>query len=133
MPASLVPGTDYRLRLIWLANPAVSAYSAQFTVTAAPTFTITAPAAGAIWQAGGAPQNLVFTCANLPAPGQTILYLYKGGVFVRSLGTSPCQNGTNTRLVYVPASLVPGPDYQLRLLWLTNPAIGAQSAQFTVN
>ena len=133
LPPNLVPASDYQLALYWETNMAVKAFGGRFTVTPAPTLTITSPTTGTLWQAGTS-RNVTYTCTNWPTPGgRALVYLYKNGALSMFLGFLPCQNGANSVPLTMPTGLTTGADYPVSLSWTTNPAVGTQSVNFTAS
>jgi len=131
LPTDLAPGPNYQIRLYWTKNAAVHAFSGRFTVAPPPTFAVTWPTTGTIWQAGtfGA---VTWTCRNLPTPGQVYVDIWKGGNYVRYWTHVPVREGANSVSLRFAADLPSGPDYQIRLCWTENVAICSWSAPFSV-
>jgi hypothetical protein len=130
LPATVPGGWGYRIRIFWTVNRAFNSFSNEFTVSPAPTFTITWPTTGTIWQAG-VPGTLSFTCANLPETGLARLEVWRNGSTVRGLGQVWSQNGLNRTPIRLPADLAPGGNYQLRLYWWETATVNAFSGKFT--
>jgi hypothetical protein len=131
LPGIVPSASDYQIRMFWSAYTAVNAWSNKFTVTAAPTFTITWPTTGTIWRAGSS-RDVAFTCANLPALGQARVELWKNGKVLRYLTQVASKNGKNTATIGLPGDLALGLDYQIALFWTETTAVRGFSGKFTV-
>jgi len=132
LPLDLQFGNDYRIRVSCTAcSGTAQADSAPFTIYPRPGFAITFPTSGTIWQAGTS-RNFLFTCTNLPTPGQAYLHLWRSGAYVRYLGRVPCAQGANTVPLRLPINLAAGSGYQLHMFWTENTDVRAFSQSFVV-
>jgi hypothetical protein len=113
-------------------NRAVNSFSNKFTVSpVVPTFMITWPTTGTVWQAG-VERGFTFACARPPASGQLCVDLWRNHAFERFLTAVSCHVGTNTVPLRLPADVPAGADYQLRLYWTVDPSVCSLSGNFTV-
>jgi hypothetical protein len=124
-------GSDYQIRLYWTQNVAVQGHSAVFSVIGKPTIQITWPTSGASWQRSKW-HDVTWTCHDIPASGQMIMELWKGGRYLTGMGRKPFQNGSNSSHEIIPFWLSPGSDYQVRLFWTQDLRVQAASGTFTV-
>ncbi len=136
VPATLVPGSDYRVQAIWLSKPTVAALSAAFAVsettgTTGP-FTVTPQLSPA---GQGAVQKIAW--AGIPPTGSVRLLLYKGAapnpMVYKGVIVASTPNSTGFFDWTVPATLVPGSDYRVQAIWLSKPTVAALSAAFAVS
>ncbi len=127
VPATLPPGTDYRVKVSWTSNLNINDYSEQFTVGLA-VLDVTAPAAGTLKQ--GDAQTVAW---NGPTGGNVKIELFLNGLFKSIVIASTPNTGAYTWTV--PATLATGASntYKLRVTWLPNAAANAFSDEFTVD
>jgi hypothetical protein len=130
MPATIVSGTDYTVKISSGTNPLVSDVSdADFTINgvAPTTITVTAPNGGETWTAGTY-NNITWTSDVI---GNVKIVLLKGGVQYSLIASSIPNNGTfNWR---IPAGILPGTDYAVKIMKYSNPLINDVSdANFSI-
>jgi len=130
LPRSLAPGTNYQIRLRWVEDPTFLFLSQSFAVIG-PLVNITRPTSSTIWTIGTS-GTVTWTCANLSAPSQVDVDLWRAGGVVRYLGRSSCQNGTNSKAIFLPLDVPPATGYQIRLSWTENPLHSLFSLPFEV-
>jgi bacillolysin len=125
--------TTARVRVVW-ANPpsgfsAVGNNPGNFIIQA-PFITITAPAAGALWQIGTA--KSVTWKSNLGSLENVAIHLSKdgGATFPIAIATSTPSDGSQA--VTVNAAWGSQTTTRVRLTWIRTPTLKASSANFTI-
>jgi hypothetical protein len=125
--------TAARLKIVW-ANPpsgfaAVANNPASF-ILQAPFISITAPAAGALWQIGTA--KALTWKSNLGTLENVSIHLSKdgGATFPIAIATSTPSDGTQT--VTVNAAWGSQTTTRIRVAWVKTPTIRGTSANFTI-
>lgn len=126
---TLVPGNDYKVRILTMANSAgttsvVSDYSdSTFTIAAAPPsglLTVVTPNGGENW-IEGCPNVIQWVYASTNT-GTIKIELYKNNVFNMLIASMvPSTQGTFTWMV--PWGIVPGADYKIKISSLTSNSL----------
>lgn len=117
--ANETPGNDYKIRLTPITFPNLFKESDVFTISG--VLTVTKPAVGAQWGAGG-PHPITWDSL---AGGNAKIELYKGGVFDSELIASAPNNGSYTWTV--PANQQLGSDYTVKVTSLSDNVSGTSS------
>ena len=116
VPYNQVTGTNYRIRISLLVNPARNDISnATFTISAGAPITVRNPDGGQNWVRG---TNRTIVWAYTGNPGTSVrVHLLKGGVLNRVISpNTPIGTGGKGSYAWtVPAGQVPGMDYQIRI------------------
>jgi len=128
LAAAIAPaGTDYRLKISSIADPAINSMSAaDFEITgAAPaaTITITSPNGGEQWQQGSAHP---ITWTSTGVPGNVKIDLFKGNVLNSTIIASTTNTGSFNWTV--PANQAAGTDYQVKIIDLADVTVQSKSA-----
>ena len=130
IPATVVTGTDYTVKISSGINPLISDVSdANFTINgAAPTtIAITAPNGGETWTAGTY-NNITWTSNVI---GNVKIVLLKGGVQYSLIASSIPNTGSFSWRI--PAGILPGTDYAVKIMKYSNPLINDVSdANFSI-
>ena len=137
VPAALVPGSDYRVRVYWLSKTTVVATSEKFsigeTTGATGPFTVTTPTESAVWPQGS---KQTVSWGGIPLTGNVMILLYKGpsltSMVLKAYIASRAPNTTGSYDWIVPATLVPGSDYRVRVYWLSKTTVVATSEKFSI-
>lgn len=108
---SLVPGSDYRVKVSSTTTAASDYSDGYFTITGAPTITVTSPNGGEIWMLGTY-HAITWTSAN--DPGSSVkIDLYKSSTLVLPITSSTANDGTYGWTI--PTTLKKGEDYRVRI------------------
>jgi hypothetical protein len=118
VPVDLKSGADYKVKVISLANSTYQDLSnANFTIVGLPAaITVQSPNGGESWGAG---TSQTIRWSYIGDPGATVtIALLKGGAVNRTIVSgAPIGSAGNGSFTWrVPAALVPGTDYQIRLV-----------------
>lgn len=131
VPAGIISGTDYTVKISSCINPLLTDVSdSNFTINgiAGSIVTVTAPNGGEIYTAGTA--NLITWTSDIV--GNVKIVLLKGGVHFSLISASTPNDGSHSWLI--PAGIVPGADYTVKITGIANPLVGDVSdANFTIN
>lgn len=123
IPADLVPGSDYKIRITSIGNNNVSDTSdGNFTITEPipPSLSLTSPNGGEIWKAG---DSVSISWKLTGNPGSYLkIELLKGGIVARTISESASTANGSFGWV-VPKDLEPGQDYQIRITSNTNTSM----------
>ncbi len=115
-PYSLIPGNDYRIKIITVTIPSVSDFSdSAFTVQRG-NITVVAPNGGETW-AKGTTHPILWNdniCDNVR------IELWKNNAFHSVIANSVPSNGTFTWSIPNINTIVPGNDYKIRILAMAN-------------
>jgi len=132
IPAAVPGGDNYRVKIVSLMIPAISALSESFTISGK-NITVTVPAGGETWYVG-TQENVRWTYTG--NPGSTVrVDLLKGSRVVgtitpnRWLGSS----GEGFQTWSLPLSLKPGNDYRIRVRSNIYPKVEDTSEAFTIS
>lgn len=127
VPATLADGGDYFVR-VTTADDAVSADSGVFTISSAPTLTVTAPAAGAVWKRA-TKYNILW--ARTGTQGSLVkIRLYRRGALKLTISGSTANDGIHPWKV--PGTLAKGIGYSIRVT-TTDGKVDDTSDSFTIN
>ena len=111
------------------------ASDAYFSITAPnnnqPSITVSSPTAGQNWTTGTT-QSISWTFAGITSPNIFAVTLYKNGIFVKTLGSILASAGSGGQTLQIPADLVTGSDYKVRVSKADDATIYGESAQFSV-
>jgi len=115
--SSQTVGTNYKVKITSTSNSSYYDYSDNnFSVTAAPTITVTDPDGGESWQRGTS-HDITWDSAGNPGSNVKI-ELYKGGSFNRTITSSTSNDGTyNWSIV---SSQTVGTDYKVKITSTSN-------------
>jgi hypothetical protein len=129
IPSDETLGTDYTVRVLSIDDPSVYDFSdASFTISAAPTITVTAPNGSEDWQAGTS-HDITWTSSGVT--GDLRIHLYKGGSVVRKLAYT---SDTGSWTWDIPSGETPGTDYTVRVLSIDDPSVyDFSDANFTIS
>jgi hypothetical protein len=127
VPASLGDGSDYVVRVTTL-DDAVNAASGAFTISALPTLTVTAPAAGVTWTRK-TNKNILWTKTGTQASTVKIR-LYRNNVLKLTVVNSTANDGVHAWKVK--GTLTKGSGYQIRVN-TTDNKVDDYSESFTIN
>jgi hypothetical protein len=114
--ASLVPGNDYKIKIVSLAlapNTTVSVYDFSdnyFTISNGPFITVTSPNGGEVWLKGTT--RFITWMDNIP--DSVRIELWKGGAF--SMLITPATPSTGSCPWAIPATIPSGNDYKVKVL-----------------
>jgi len=129
IPASLVPGADYRVQIYSATDYTIVDNSDRAFSITAPPLLVTAPNGGETWMIGQE-QTITWT-SNGTAGGNVKIKLFKNGVFNRWIVGSTPDDGSYAWTV--PADVPLGVDYKVQIYGATNSAVIDDSdAVFTV-
>jgi len=131
IPSGQTSGADYKVTITATTYSDTSA--ANFTVTPAPTITLTSPNGGESWAAGST-QSITWTYTG--NPGTTLkIELIKGGGTPTSIARSTAvgTSGTGSYAWKIPTTFTPGIDYKVQITSTTYAFATDTSAEFTVN
>ena len=117
---TLVPGSDYKIKVLSVSNVAgttgtVFDFSdANFTIGAAPTLIVVTPNGGENWYGGG-----TYSITWIDAIAEPVrIELWKGG----SLNSTITASATGPFSWTIPSATVPGTDYKVKVIGLTTSA-----------
>jgi len=133
VPATQLPGTEYRIKVTSTSTPAVLDWSDEPFTIAAPTVTVTTPNGGETWP-GGLKQTIRWSLGGDPG-GYIKVDLYKGAALSRTIisGAARGTNGGGSYSWTVPATQAPGDDYRMKITSTSIPAVTDWSdAPFTI-
>jgi CSLREA domain-containing protein len=117
VPADQTLGSDYKVKITSSTNSSYSDWSDNsFSITAAPSITVTAPNGGESWQQGTS-QTITWDSSGNPGANVNI-ELYKNGVLNRTIASSTANDGTQSWPV--PADQTLGSDYKVKITSTTN-------------
>lgn len=120
IPAGILPGTDYTVKIMKNSNPLINDVSdANFSIVAGggTSITVIAPNGGESLTVGTT-NNITWTSNIL---GNVRIVLLKGGIQVRLIASGTPNDGTHNWLI--PPYVIPGTDYKIRISSCLNPAI----------
>jgi len=120
IPAGILPGTDYTVKIMKNSNPLINDVSdANFSIVAGggTSITVIAPNGGESLTVGTT-NNITWTSNIL---GNVRIVLLKGGIQVRLIASGTPNDGTHNWLI--PPFVIPGTDYKIRISSCLNPAI----------
>lgn len=131
LPASLVPGNRYRIKVTSYYDAGIYGYSPHFTVTSQYDggYTITAPASEATWAAGSS-YSIQWTTTG--SPGSLVKIALFRDEDSTALITSSASN-TGTRLWTIPAGTLTSDRYRIKVSSYYDPTIYAFSGYFTIS
>lgn len=126
IPATMPAGPDYLIKVVSSTSPGSNDLSnANFTIKAAPgTITVKEPNGGQSWAVG---TSHAVTWGYTGNPGARVnILLYKDGVLSRTIATRVAKGsgGNGSYGWTVPAGLLAGPDYTIKVVSSTYPGIG---------
>jgi len=128
VPTSLASGSDYQMRITSTTVSSADDYSDNFTISSAPSLTVTVPNSSSSWNKGAA-YTIQWTSQG--TTGRTVkIRLYQGGNYLQTIAS-----GTGNSGLYswnVPTSLAAASDYQIRVNSTTVPSADDYSGNFTV-
>jgi hypothetical protein len=115
-PHSLIPGNDYRVKVITLTIPSVSDFSDSAFIILRGSITVVSPNGGETWAKGSSHpihwnDNI---CDNVR------IELWKSGAFHSVIAHSVPSNGSFTWNIPNVNSIVPGNDYKVRIMAMAN-------------
>jgi 5-hydroxyisourate hydrolase-like protein (transthyretin family) len=117
IPADQTLGSDYKVKIASTTNSSYSDWSDNsFSITAAPSITVTAPNGGENWQQGTS-QTITWDASGDPGANVSI-ELYKGGVLNSSIASSTANDGTHSW--QIPGDQTAGSDYKIKITSTTN-------------
>ena len=123
IPPSLATGSDYRVRVTSVSDPAISGISNGFFSITSPapsaSITVTAPNGGESWVAGT--KHWISWTSSGSAGSYVTIELLKGDIVIQTIVSSTKNNGGYKWTV--PKGLVTGTDYRVRVTSVTNPAV----------
>ncbi|MHB8895047.1 MAG: carboxypeptidase regulatory-like domain-containing protein, partial [Candidatus Geothermincolia bacterium] len=125
VPGTLAPGS-YRLQVVWLSNPAITANSATFTVTETTGLITVAPLLASVAQG----EEQTINWSGIPLTGNVKILLYLGTKPVKAPVTASAPNVGSFKWV-VPGTLAAG-TYKLKVVWLSKPTLPDNGATFVV-
>lgn len=117
IPATIQPGTDYKIKILAGTNSGTNIgpfdfSNASFAITAPVFLTVVSPNGGENWTSGN-----TYPITWIDGIAQNVkIELWKGGVFKSVIATSASSPFEWT----IPASVVPGTDYKIKITGLTN-------------
>lgn len=113
----MTPGSDYKVKITSTANAWYFDWSDNnFSITAAPSLTVTAPNGGESWQQG---TNQTITWDSSGYPGANVkIELYEGGVLNSTIVSSTANDGSY--VWQISGSQTPGNDCQIKITSTTN-------------
>ncbi|NJD53817.1 MAG: hypothetical protein FIB07_13230 [Candidatus Methanoperedens sp.] len=116
IPATLAPGTDYKVRITSTTNAAYNDTSdANFTIPV-PSITIVTPDGGENWTRG---TTKIINWNSTESPGTYVkIELLKAGTLNRVVIASTLNDGSHPWVI--PATLVPGKDYKVKITSIIN-------------
>jgi PKD repeat protein len=119
----LASGSDYRVRVTSVSDPAISGISNGFFSITSPapsaSITVTAPNGGESWVAGT--KHWISWTSSGSAGSYVTIELLKGDIVIQTIVSSTKNNGGYKWTV--PKGLVTGTDYRVRVTSVTNPAV----------
>jgi C1A family cysteine protease len=127
VPATLTDGSDYVVR-VTTADDAVSDDSDAFTVSTAPTLTVTSPAAGAVWKRN-TNKTILWTRTGTQN-AKVRIRLYRNGALKLVILSSTANDGS--QVWKVKGTLAKGSGYQIRINTL-DLLVNDYSDSFTIN
>jgi hypothetical protein len=133
VPASLPPGSDYRIRITSLSDSNcfdLSDNNFFISPTSGRLVTVNSPNGGENWQVG---TTHTINWVYAGDPGNVKISLYKNGVFKTMIAAS-LPHGSGSYNWKVPYSLTPGADYKIRITSLSdNNCFDLTDNNFTIS
>ena len=131
IPATMVNGTDYTVKISSCINPLISDVSdASFTIAggSGSTIAVVSPNGGESWTAGTT--NTITWTSDVT--GNVRISLLKNGVYYSLIAASAPNTGSFNWLI--PARLLEGAEYKVKVCSAVNPLISDMSdANFSIN
>ena len=123
IPATQMPGNDYKIKITSTTNPAYSDTSDNNFNIPVPSFTIFTPNGGENWRRG---TTQTIRWNSTESPGSYVkIELLKPGVANRLIVSSTINDGSHPWLI--PTTMAPGNDYKIKITGIVNPAINDTS------
>ena len=117
IPATQIPGVDYKVKITSTINASNSDTSDNNFIIPAPSITVASPNGGENWRRGTT-QTIKWSSSG--SPGSYVkIELLKAGVLNRVIISSTLNDGSHPWLI--PATQVWGTDYKIRITSTTNP------------
>jgi membrane protein implicated in regulation of membrane protease activity len=132
IPAAQGPGTNYQVQVSSTTSSSCTATSSNFTIVA-PSISVTSPNGGESW-ATGEKHNITWSYVG-SAGSNVKIELVKGSATAATIMPSASigNNGTGSYTWTLPATLVTGSDYKVRVTSTTNSSLIAMSqGAFTI-
>lgn len=130
VPASIISGTDYTVKISYCINPLISDVSdANFTINGGvgSTITLTAPNGGETWTAGTS--NIITWTSDVI--GNVKIVLLKSGMQCSLIAASIPNTGSFAWRI--PAGILAGTEYTVKIMSYVNPLLNDVSdANFTI-
>ncbi|MFC2084591.1 Ser-Thr-rich GPI-anchored membrane family protein [Bacteroidota bacterium] len=127
IPSDLEPGTDYQIKIQSTLDSQINDFSDSFTLQQFPFIEITAPTFGVVW-----PLNTTQTITWEDNIDEEVdIDLYQGENFIMNIALSTPSDGEYSW--QVPGSLVPGAEYQIRIISVIDLEIFDFSDSFVVD
>jgi PKD repeat protein len=124
IPTQIAPGTDYRVRITSMSDPALTDMSDNnFALETAITplkINVTSPNGGESWTSGSTPTITWESTGNV-GPNVTI-ELLKSGIVVQNISVITANDGSFISWT-IPTQIAPGTDYRVRITSMSNPAL----------
>ncbi|KPQ43809.1 MAG: Ser-Thr-rich glycosyl-phosphatidyl-inositol-anchored membrane family protein, partial [Candidatus Methanoperedens nitroreducens] len=117
IPATQIPGVDYKVKITSTINASNSDTSDNNFIIPAPSITVASPNGGENWRRGTT-QTIKWSSSG--SPGSYVkIELLKAGVLNRVIISSTLNDGSHPWLI--PATQAWGTDYKIRITSTTNP------------
>ncbi len=124
---SLVDGSDYKVRVSSVSEPAIYDESDNFTIETK-SITVTEPTSSTVWTKGDS-SNITWTSSGTINDVQ--IDLYKAGTLEETIESSTANDGSYTWTQVIP-DLADGSDYKVRISWVSDSGVYGESEDFTI-
>jgi C1A family cysteine protease len=132
VPANLIPGTDYKIKITSTGNGIADSSNGDFTITTPipPSLSLAAPNGGETWKTKST-QTIKWNLTGNPGSSLRIELLKAGAVF-QTIASS-ANTATGSYAWKIPVSQALGTDYQIRITSNTNSSFtDTSSANFSL-
>jgi hypothetical protein len=126
VPSNLVNGSDYRVKIEDASTGTITDFSDYFRIEAK-SVTVTLPASATVWTKG---QYGTINWTSVGTISSVNIYLYKSGAKVKDIAVGTANDGDQAWIV--PADLLDGADYTVRVAVAALPGIYDNSDTFSI-
>jgi hypothetical protein len=131
IPLTLPTSSTYRIKITSTSDASIYGFSNTFSITHIPPINVTAPRAGATWNAGSS--NYLFWTSNSNVPGSFVtIYLYDSTALVTVIASDVNRANGNYYWTPLPATLRGGSKYRIQIVSTADITLYGYSGYFTI-